>query len=68
MGKWKLEIWNRNLSIITLDQKWFCKFVNFTARYARDAEYAEGKSIFFSAERAEKKKQSHSDTETPTAI
>ena len=28
----------------------------FTARFARDAEVTEGKYIFFSAERAEKKK------------
>jgi len=41
---------------ITLVQKRFFKLVNFTARYARDAECAEGISIFFSAERAEKKK------------
>jgi len=27
----------------------------FTARFARDAEFAEGKYVFFSAERAEKK-------------
>jgi len=28
----------------------------FTARFARDTEFAEGKYVFFSAERAEKKK------------
>jgi len=28
----------------------------FTARFARDAEFAERKYVFFSAERAEKKK------------
>jgi hypothetical protein len=28
----------------------------FTARFARDAEFAEGKYVFFSAERPEKKK------------